>query len=205
MSNSPINAGTADSAGILTTQSASSIPPYASRDALISKANGYFAQTVDRKVLTSTSAAVDGTIYLTSVGLMAGDVVSQITGFVGTGSSGYTLAKIGIYDKLGNQLAVSADQGQTWGSVSAFGGLIPTPMITPYKVTANDIYYAAFIAKASVLPSILSGTGSAPSQTESGGFPICALMLTQTDLPPVVTFTIAPTSALSKMLWMGFK
>lgn len=172
-----------------------------SRSSLVTSANGYFAETIDRKVISGAAAAVDGTVYLTAVGLQAGEVVSAIAANIGTAGSGLTLSKLGLYDKSGNRLATSADQGSAWTAV----GLAEAAMIVPYTAPTTDVYYGAFIAKASGLPTVVSLAGASQSFTRASSFPLCAIMTAQTDLPSVVTFTINPATVLAKILWMGFR
>lgn len=171
------------------------------RAAIVSAANGYFAETFDRKVIAGAAAAVDGTVYFTSIGLLAGELVSAIAANIGAAGSGFTLAKMGLYDRLGNRLAVSADQGSAWTAA----GLAEAQMIAPYRAPAPDVYYVALVAKASGMPTVVSVAGASQSFTRSAASPICALMLTQTDLPAVATYAINPATVLAKVLWMGLR
>lgn len=174
------------------------------RAQIVTRANGYFAETMDRKILTSTAAHNDGQIYLTSIGLLAGELVSGIDFFCGTGGSALTLAKMGLYDRFGTRLAVSTDQGAAW--VLGTGTLLGVDMLVPYRITISDAYYGAWICKGGAVPQAMSATGSASSQIRAANCaPICASVLAQTDLPASIAFAVAPTTLLSRMMWLGFR
>lgn len=171
-----------------------------SRALLLAKANGFFAETIPRNVPTSSNVIIDGTVYLTAIYLFAGEVVTSQTLNFSVGASGITLAKIGLYDKLGNRLGLSVDQGSAW----AVDGIYQIPMITPVTISVPDVYYTALISKATTtLPSVINATGSAASKLLPGTLPICASMLAQTDLPTTVTFAVNPTTFGNKIIWTG--
>lgn len=148
------------------------------------KAQGMFAQTMPREILRIAIILVGGTVYLTRIHLHAGDVITKIASAITVAGSGVTLGKVGIYDKDGNRLAVSASQTTAWEST----GIKEVALTAPYEVPASDDYYIAIVATASTtLPTFLAGSNLplAAGQVNSGIRPFAAEQ-SQTDLDATV-------------------
>jgi hypothetical protein len=160
------------------------------RRQILDTAQGVITQNFDRVVANNYQALVDGTAYFLSVGLRAGDTVTNISVVVGGAGSAVTLSKVGLYSKAGARLGISADQGTAWQST----GLKTIALTSPYTVPADDGYYIAVVSKATTtVPSLLRvqsgllmtavGTGMAPVATQAA----------QTDLPATATLGVAST------------
>jgi hypothetical protein len=113
---------------------------------------GWVAQTVDREALGSLQALVDGVAQLTTIHLVAGDVVNGITVSNNANGSSLTLVKVGLYSFIANpaRLAVSADEKAQFTS----GGLKDCAVTAAYTVVSTGLYYIAVVAK---------GTGTFPA------------------------------------------
>lgn len=171
------------------------------REAVLRRALGCYAETQPRTVLTGGSTVtVSGTIYGVAVGLLAGDVVSNISCLVGTLASGFSGAglRLALYSRAGVLLASSVDTQATFGST----GVKTTAMTTPYTVTTDDAYYASIISIASVPPALFRGhaSGSANTAAVGAGIPLAVVQTAQTDLTSPATFT-ATTNSIS--VWFG--
>lgn len=169
------------------------------RDALCVAAQGFKVETFPRVMASAASVMVGGTVYVTGVGLLRGEIVSNITILLTSPTaSGMTLSKVGLLDLAGNRLALSADQGTAWQTAS----LKTCAMIAPYTVPVSGMYYVAVVAAASVtLPSIGRSAITAAAEGMPGfSFPH-ASMLSQTDIPSAVTLQVA--SGVQLAMWAG--
>jgi hypothetical protein len=160
--------------------------PKKSRDDILATAQGLISQNFDRQAGGgSGSIMVDGTAYFLSVGLRANDVVSNVSIIVSTAGATLTLSKVGLYNKAGTRLAVSADQGAGWETT----GLKTVALASSYTVPADDGYYLAIVSKGTTLPTLLRGAANANGATALGtGMRAYAMQTGQTDLPASATF-----------------
>jgi hypothetical protein len=102
--------------------------------------------------------ATDGTIYFMAVGLVAGDVVSNITVYVSTGGTATSTSLVGLYSKAGVRLAQSADQASAWNTI----GKYTVAMTAPFTVTVSDGYFVAILAKTgTTMPTMFRGSPGA--------------------------------------------
>lgn len=171
--------------------------------ALVS-AQGYYAETLPRNAAASTALLVTGEIYYVSIGLLAGDVVTNILTLcntLGSGFSGINM-KAGLYAKgNGAQLAVTGDISAAHGST----GPKTNALTAPYTVLTTDAYWLAILAIATTPPTLTRGTPASP--VYNGAFTGAAMgslgvQLAQTDLPsPNATVAYATGAAFG--LWMG--
>lgn len=160
---------------------------------------GLVSQTFDRFAASGGTADIDGQVDFTSIGLIAGDIVTNITIAIVVAGVGTTLSKVGLYDSAGNRLALSADQGSVWNTI----GLYTIPMITPYQVTASGLYYIAMVAKTgATMPGKARSGMVFPATTGlaiGASAKICGLMAGQTDLPASATIV----AGTSRPQWAG--
>lgn len=171
------------------------------REAILRRALGCYAETQPRTVLTGGSTlTVSGTIYGVAVGLLAGDVVSNLSVMVGTLASGFSGAglRLGLYSKTGVQLAASVDSQASFGAT----GVKTIAMATPYLVVTDDAYYCAIITIATTPPVLFRGfaSGNANTAAVGSGIPPAVVQTAQTDLTSPATFT-ATTNSIS--VWFG--
>lgn len=170
------------------------------RAGILARAQGIFAETAPRWAMSAGSILLDGAVNYAAVALLAGDVITNLNTVVTTGGVALTLSKLGVYDKLGNRLALSADQGAAWQAT----GMMTAAMLAPYAVLTSDLYYFAVVSKGGVLPTMLrnavSGVTAALSVIGSKPPPLSA-QAGQTDLP--ATGTIVAGSATAFGVWIG--
>lgn len=162
-------------------------PVNPSRDQLRATGQGILSQPYDRQCGRSTTTLADGTIYFQGVGLLAGDVVTNVILQTNGTCAGLTLAKVGLYKKDGTRLAISADQGAAWQAANIF----VVAMTAAYTVPANDLYYLAIITKTGTsTPTVPVGLAAAPL-TVTGASPASGTMAAQTDLISNATISAA--------------
>jgi hypothetical protein len=169
-------------------------------------AQGLIAETFPRSMNTAATALmIGGTVYLTAIPLFAGNVVTKIILGISNAGVAMTLSKVGLYDKAGARLAVSADQGASWETALRK----EISLSAPYTVTVSDAFYVALVAAGGTLPRILGGAAVSTAAAldliggSIGGTGVrpYAVMTGQTDLP--ATVTLAAPSAAPFAFWIG--
>lgn len=155
------------------------------RDDVLRKGQAISGEPFPRTAGDASTQLVGGTIFLTAVGLMKGDVVTNVLTHITSGGTSTSLSKVGIYDKNGNLLAKSADQGSNWNFVGDF----VNPLSAPFTITSTDLYYLAAVTNGTATCSMwattnrdLQGFGSGKRAFATGG-------TGQTDLPATVTLS----------------
>lgn len=168
------------------------------REAVLTQAEGLKGQNFSRQSVAQQSIMIDGTAYFMGVALYPSDIITKILIVVSTAGSAVTLSKVGLYDKLGNRLAISADQGTAWQST----GLKEVSLTSPYTVLTQDAYYIAVVSKASTtLPTLpRNGVVGQLAAAATGGIQPFGTLAGQTDLP--TTAAIGTASALA--YWVGW-
>ncbi|MES2211322.1 MAG: hypothetical protein V4515_14260 [Chloroflexota bacterium] len=161
---------------------------------------GILSETFDRVCFSSATVlvgtGVTGTVYYTTIPLLAGMLVTNLAIGVGAAAVLPVVSKVGLYDAAGNRLALSADQGVSW----ATAGLKTIGMIAPYRVLTTGLYYAAILSIATTTPATIMrgstgnfgatswmtgiGAGQIPFGTQTG----------QADLPNPGVIAAALTS-----------
>ena len=161
---------------------------------------GYYHETFSKQGQANTSALATGILYATSIGLLAGDVVTNLIIEVNTAGATLTLFKVGLLDKAGNRLAVSADL-QSGGNVTT--GPKTIPMATPYTIPSDDLYYVAALSVGTTGPSLSRGLSKAISSVVgSASYGSIAFVSGQTDIQ--TTNTLVFTGAtISLPLWVA--
>jgi len=165
----------------------------ATRAALMQKAQGYFAETLPRAAAQNATVHVSGTIYGSLIGLLAGDIVTNVSCAVITLGSGYSGAghRFALYSKTGTLLASTGDVSSTMGST----GTKTIAFTTPYTVTTDDVYYVASIAIATTPVTLTRGSGnSAATQAVTGGIATQVNQTGQTDLTNPATLAVSGSS-----------
>lgn len=163
-------------------------------------AQGFFSETLDRKVRMSTLNAAPGTIYAAMLGLIAGDTVTSLS-VVATSADldTPTLTKVGLYTAAGARVALSANVA---GGFSA-ADLYTVPLTAPYAVTVTGGYYAAVLQVAVVTTALMGGNSfeGAAADAVGGGAAGWGGMAAQTDLP--TTLVLAPPGEDEGPPWMA--
>jgi hypothetical protein len=147
---------------------------------------GIYAETMQRCVCPTGTLAATGTVGVTSLGLAKGDPVSGIALDITTAGATLSLFKVGLYDKLGNRLAVSADASAAVVST----GVKLLPILTPYIIPEDDLYFIAALSIGTTSPSTwrstAAGAGGPINGAVAGRF---ALQSGQTDLQATHAYT----------------
>lgn len=156
------------------------------RTAAANRGMGYYAETVPYLSCGAASVSVTGRLYGVAIGLLAGDVVSNIICAVNVINNTPTLTKLGLYTTGGTLLAGTADASSAFGST----GKKVTALTAPYTVTADGVYYVVFINTAATGASMFRAHGGGNAfQAVTGGVAAMVNQDSQTDLPASATFT----------------
>lgn len=171
-------------------------PVKESRYDILYRAQGTITQTWDRQVTRSTATVTSQRVFYQSIALRAGEVITNIHVFIATqaGASSTTTAKVGLYDKAGNRLAVSANLTSAWEST----GMKTHALSSPYTVPADDQYFIAILYDGSSAPvmNVAGGIANMGAVIGSGAIAYGAVS-TQTDLDSSETIA----SANSQNFW----
>lgn len=161
------------------------------RERLVAKGQGFVSWAWDPACNNTGLAGVGGDIEATLVGLVAGDVITNILLAVTAASVGSapTTVRVGIADTTGKILAVSANVGGAGGVYNATGPF-PIALSNQYTVPTTGAYYLCKIASStwgSGQPSFLIGNSGTLSQYNPTGAGVlrAAKQASQTDLPAV--------------------
>lgn len=160
-------------------------------------AQNLLSQNFDRQTGNSGLAASSGIGYYMSVPLRAGQVITNvITAITGAGVA-ITVGEVAIYDRDGDQLAISANITTAWEST----GIKVNALGSPFTILETDIYYVAVLAVATTQPSMLrTVTGTAiPAGAVPGGLQPYGAESGLATLP--ATATIGVASAIP--FWVG--
>ncbi|HEV2412812.1 MAG TPA: glycosyl hydrolase family 28-related protein [Candidatus Saccharimonadales bacterium] len=116
------------------------------------------AQTIPRWAATGTgSAGTSGTLYVTSINIMSGVTINNIS--LATDTTTASGVTHGWYVLLDNNLvvrAVTADQtGGNWGTASTFVTLATT---ASYTTTYTGQYYVGVMVAATTMPTFCAGS-----------------------------------------------
>jgi hypothetical protein len=159
------------------------------RDEAKRKGLGIIAETLDKNLLAVTSSAItSGSMQGGAVGLCAGEVITGVALEINGAGSGVTLAKVGLYDRSGNRLAVSADFSGAVGTVHK-----EIPFTAPYTVLADDVYYLTFLfVFTTTAPTMLKQSnaisGAVATATGSGVRPVIGVG-SLADMPASTTYS----------------
>jgi hypothetical protein len=171
-------------------------PQQKDRAQILTTAQGLVTQNYERTLVQGSSIMIDGTVYYLSVGLRAGDLVTNVILHVATAGATLTLSKVGLYDKSGTRLVVSADQGTAWET----SGMKTVALSSPYTVPSDDGFYVALVSKGTTLPTLSRSSGPSAGTIQVGsGMRALAMQTGQTDFPASASF--AGTAPLS--FWVG--
>ncbi len=161
---------------------------------------GILAETLPFFGQQGSSILIAGVAYYIGVGLRAGDLISTIDLIVAVASGTSTISLVGLYNKAGTRIAVSADQGASWQTA----GLKSINVITPVTIPTTDVYYIGIFAavSAGALPTLnrglTAGGINATPQYSLGGNPAWGYVQTgQATLPSPATF--ADTAAVTNI------
>lgn len=161
-------------------------------------AQGYYAENFHRNADSSTVIMTTQRAYYMSIGLDAGDVVTNICVeclTAGTGSTGIGM-KVGLYSKAGIQLVVSGDVSATLASAGAKALLLSAP----YTVLTSDGYFIALLWVGGTPPVLYRQGAGVGGAAISGNQLAYGSVDTQTDLPAPATIA---NNSNSTAYWVG--
>lgn len=171
------------------------------RDRILRNALGFTHETYDFGTQTNATTLVAGNAYFIGIGLLAGDVISNVYLIVNTAAAALTYSRIGIYDKTGALLAISADQGASWQTTG-----FKTVPIGPLTIPATDIYYIGIFTAGTTLPLITRGivTSAAIPQFSIAGKKAWGYVQTGlAALPSPATFADSGTATVLPFYWFA--
>jgi hypothetical protein len=175
----------------------------ARRAAVLREGCGFFADTFPIAASAGSTIAVSGSIYFQALGLLAGDIITNVLSAVQTAGATLTLTKVGIYTKAGTLLSSSADASAAFLSTGPkTTPLLPQTNGAPLVIPIDDLYYAAFICVGTTPPTMYRGlTGGNSNTTFTGASgPRSGLQSGQSDL--ITSATIAG-SVSAIYFWHG--
>lgn len=153
----------------------------ARRTALLASGRGYITEApVNNGATSGATALTSGTIYFTAIGLLAGDVVSNISTLMTVNGSTLTLTKVGLYDASGTRLASSADASTSFASGAA--KIVTIALSSAYTVPSDGLYYAAVVCVGTTPPTLSRGQASLSDNALSGSRLMFGRQTSQTDL-----------------------
>jgi hypothetical protein len=156
---------------------------------------GYKGESFDRDAITSALAFTTGDLRGDSVGLLAGDVVTNVLVDVTAAIQTITTFRVGLYDSGGNLLASSANSTSNLAT-----GINSSALSTPYTVPADGVFYLVAVIQATTMGSLAAGTSVVGKGGAIGSNPKGAIVLTgQSGL----SNTISP-SASDQPVWLGW-
>lgn len=142
--------------------------PIRDRNQLRATACGYISETAPLVGVSSTVALSAQGVRATSLGLRAGDVVTNIIVCVQTAAAGTAgVVTVGFYSAASALLASSADVQASFTST----GQKTLAVSTPYTVPADGLFYAAILmstAYGTTQPAIMSAGGAGGSVALAG-------------------------------------
>lgn len=161
--------------------------PLVTRESVRLAARGLLMETYDLTAARDipTATATTGTAFVVLVGLLAGDLISNLVCLCQTSAgSGLTLAKMGLWSSAGTLLRATADFHSTL--TTSFND---NALTSPYQIPTTGGYYIGFVAVGTTGPSLvrsvataaISGaslnsgallTGSAATQTDAANITI---------------------------------
>jgi hypothetical protein len=157
---------------------------------------GLKGESFSRKNSVSSFLPTSGDVRGTSVGLLTGDVITNLCCVVVTAGSTVTKAQLALYSKAGVLLANTADSPTTFQSA----GAISLALTSTYTVPAEDIYYIALFATATTMPTMLRGIQDTSSTAAFGsGAKAAFTHAGQAALPAPATL-----SANANAIWFGW-
>lgn len=115
---------------------------------------GTVRSTFDRDGTSVAARAVptaSGTLFLVGIGLVKGDVVTNISVLPATAGATYTNSWFALYNSSRVNQAISASGGSTAPTANAAW---TKAMTTPYTVTTSGLYYIGILAQATTIPTL---------------------------------------------------
>ena len=111
---------------------------------------GYTGETFSKDLIASSFAFTTGDCRATPLGLLAGDVITNVILDITVNIQTVTKFQIGLYNSAGNTLLASTANSTS----NQNSGLNSYALSAPYTVPADGLYYLAVIVAATTMGSI---------------------------------------------------
>ena len=177
------------------------VPIVPTRDQLLATDRGLIAETFPTELATASQALTTSCIYFQSIGLKAGDIVTNIVSVVGTAGTATLAVYQGVYTSAGALAASTTNQVNSLSST----GLKVTALAAAYTVPASGLYYICTLSSATTTnpafakgPSLfVASAGPVGSGLKRGG-----IQTGQATLPGTATIA-APAATTDWPFWFG--
>jgi hypothetical protein len=189
-----------EGAGGITAYLSREVAAKLARENAANRAMGYYAETVPCNAAGAASVSISQRVYGVAIGLLAGDVVSNLIVACNVINNTATNTKLALASSGGTILVSSAECSATFGST----GKKVVPMTAPYTVTADGLYYALFLNVASTGASMFRAHGGGNAfQAVTGGVAAMVNQDSQADLPAVGAAATLAASANAFGYWIA--
>lgn len=174
----------------------------ASRDDTVLTAQGFIAQSAQLEALTGNLTPGSQSLRASALGLLVGDVITNILLLIGTAAGGTapTLQKVGLLDNTGAVIRASNDLSAS--AVFTALGIAVCPLSSPVTIGTSGLYYGAYVRNGNygtTNPTFLANAGPGFNYAALAGKPLpFGLTAAVTDM--VGPFTIAATG---QGCWFG--
>lgn len=179
-----------------------------SRSQILQTARGLITESFPATSISSGTVGTSQTIYFSAIGLKAGDTVTNIVPFITAAASGTAPTSVyaALYSSGGDLIKQTANYAISGQSATlAVSGYATLALTSAYAVTADGLYYAAYLKDGTfgtvdlaigvgitVQTGVLNAYGSNPR--------LAATQASQTSMPTSATFA---DSASLTPLWLG--
>lgn len=141
---------------------------------------GYTGETYQLDAVTTSVNMTSGDVRAASVGLLAGDKITNIIFFAWAAISTITTLKVGVFDSSGNLLASSANSTTN----VAANTLASYPLSAPYTIGSDGLYYLGVVVVATTPGQLgMTGGGNGKESAIGSGVKGALLKSGQTDIP----------------------
>lgn len=166
-----------------------------SRDQAKRNGLGYADEVFPRDDITTALAFTSGDCRASSVGLLAGDKVTNVLVSVSAAVQTITTLKVGLYDSSGALLASSAN-----ATTNLATGISSFALSTAYVIPADGLYYLGVVIVATTMGSLGAATSVVGKEGAIGSGPKGAIVKTaQSDIPA----TLGSTQT-DQPVWFGW-
>jgi len=168
----------------------------AARDQAKRNGLGYTGESFDRDGIASALAFTSGDLRATSVGLLAGDKVTNVLFDCSAAIQTITTLKVGLYDSGGNLLASSANVTSNQST-----GIVSIALSAAYTIAADGLYYLAVVIQATTMGSLGTAASVVGKEGAVGSGPKGALLLTGQSGTPA---SISAAVQSDQPVWLGW-
>ncbi len=157
---------------------------------------GLISQNFDRQLVVGGNLISTGAAQFGSLGVRAGDIVTNICVISTVVGAGQTLVKVGLFSKTGVQLGISAD---VKADLASGIGVKQEPLIAAYTVPTDDVYIAGILGVGGTQPTLGRCSASTAGSFAVGSFALpYAQQGSLADMPAPAVFAATGIS-----FWFG--